>query len=104
MQSAGAKAFTDGIVAWNKKRYNLDVNPEAVVVTTGVHPGIIATLRTFCPPGSKVLLNTPTYNGFYGDLTATQTKPEESLMKEVDGRFQIDFEDFERRKIGRAHV
>jgi len=91
------KSFVDGIVAWNKRRYGLDVNPEAVVVTTGVHPGIIAALRTFCPPGSKVLLNTPTYNGFYGDLTATQTKPEESLMKEVDGRFQIDFEDFERR-------
>jgi len=97
MQSAGAKAFTDGIIAWNKKRYNVNVNPESVVITTGVHPGIIATLRTFCPPGSKVLLTTPTYNGFYGDLTATQTKPEESLMKYVDGRFQFDFEDFERR-------
>jgi cysteine-S-conjugate beta-lyase len=91
------KTFVDGIVAWNKKRYNIDVNPESVVITTGVHPGIIATLRTFCPPGTKVLLTTPTYNGFYGDLTATNTKPEESLMKYVDGRYQFDFDDFERR-------
>jgi len=91
------KSFVDGVVAWNKKRYNIDVNPESVVVTTGVHPGIIATLRTFCPPGTKVLLTTPTYNGFYGDLTATGTKPEESLMKYVDGRYQFDFDDFERR-------
>jgi cystathionine beta-lyase len=91
------KSFADGIIAWNKKRYGVDINPESLVITTGVHPGIIAALRTFCPPGSKVLLNTPTYNGFYGDLTASQTKPEENLMKEVDGRFQIDFEDFERR-------
>jgi cystathionine beta-lyase len=91
------KAFVDGIVAWNKKRYNIDVNPESVVVTTGVHPGLIATLKTYCPPGSKVLLTTPTYNGFYGDLTFTGTKPEESLMKVVDGRFQIDFDDFEKR-------
>jgi len=97
MQSPGPKAFVDGIIAWNKKRYNINVNPESVVITTGVHPGIIATLRTFCPPGSKVLLTTPTYNGFYGDLTATGTKPEESLMKYVDGRYQFDFEDFERR-------
>ena len=91
------KTFVEGIIAWNKKRYNIDVNPESVVITTGVHPGIIATLRTFCPPGSKVLLTTPTYNGFYGDLTATSTKPEESLMKYVDGRYQFDFDDFERR-------
>lgn len=91
------RTFVDGIVAWNKKRYGVDIDPELTVVTTGVHPGIIATLRTFSPPGTKVLLTTPTYNGFYGDLTATGTKPEESLMKVVDGRYQIDFDDFERR-------
>ena len=91
------KSFSEGIIAWNKKRYGLNVNPDSVVITTGVHPGIIAALRTFCPPGSKVLLNTPTYNGFYGDLTATGTKPEENRMKVVDGRYSIDFEDFERR-------
>ena len=49
------KSFTDTVVAWNKKRYGLTVDPESVVITTGVHPGIIAALRTFCPPGSKVL-------------------------------------------------
>ena len=42
-------------------------------ITTGVHPGIIAALRAFSPPGSKVLLTTPTYNGFYGDLRNTGT-------------------------------
>jgi cystathionine beta-lyase len=91
------KSFTDTVVAWNKKRYGLTVNPESVVITTGVHPGLIAALRTFCPPGSKVLLNTPTYNGFYGDLTYTKTIAEENPLKLVDGRYSIDFEDFERR-------
>jgi len=91
------KDFVEGIVAWNNKRYGLKVDPELTVITTGVHPGIIATLRAYCPPGSKVLLTTPTYNGFYGDLRYTGTKPEESLMKVVDGRFQIDFDDFEKR-------
>src|SRR5262245_673197 len=91
------KSFVEGIVAWNKRRHNLDVNPESVVITTGVHPGLIAAIATFCPRGGKVLLTTPTYNGFYGDLRFTGTKPEESQMKYVDGRFQLDFEDFERR-------
>jgi cystathionine beta-lyase len=62
-----------------------------------VHPGLIAAIRTFCPPGSKVLLNTPTYNGFYGDLTYTQTKAEENPLRLVNGKYSIDFEDFERR-------
>jgi cysteine-S-conjugate beta-lyase len=91
------KSFSESIVAWNKKRYGLGVNPESLVITTGVHPGLIAALKTFSPPGTKVLLLTPTYNGFYGDLTYTGTKPEESPLKLVDGRYSIDFEDFERR-------
>jgi len=97
MGGSQGRAFSEGIIAWNKKRYGLTVNPESLVITTGVHPGIIAALKTFCPPGSKVLLNTPTYNGFYGDLTYTQTKPEENPLKLVNGRYSIDFEDFERR-------
>jgi cystathionine beta-lyase len=91
------KQITDLVVAWNKKRYNLDVKPETVALSTGVHPAIIATLQTFSPRGSKVLLNTPTYNGFYSDLTFTGTKAEENPLKVVNGKFSIDFEDFERR-------
>jgi cystathionine beta-lyase len=90
-------SFVEGIAAWNKKRYGLTVNPDSIVITTGVHPGLIAALRAFAPPGSKVLLTTPVYNGFYGDLTYTGTKPEESPLKLVDGKYSIDFEDFERR-------
>ena len=44
-----------------------------------------------------MLLNTPTYNGFYGDLRASGTMAEENPMKVVNGRYSIDFEDFERR-------
>jgi len=91
------KTFAEQIASWNKERYKLNVDPESVIITTGVHPGIIATLRAVSPPGSKVLLITPTYNGFYGDLTYTDTKAEESLMKYVDGRYQIDVDDFEKR-------
>jgi cystathionine beta-lyase len=91
------KDFSEGIIRWNKRRYGIDINPDMLGITTGVHPGIIAALKTFSPPGSKVLLLTPTYNGFYSDLTFCRVKPEESPMKEVDGKFSIDFEDFERR-------
>src|SRR5438094_4469866 len=91
------KSFSEGIVSWNKRRYGININPDSLVITTGVHPGLIAALRTFSPPGTKVLLNTPTYNGFYGDLTYTGTIPEENPLKLVNGRYSIDLEDFERR-------
>src|SRR5690349_7202838 len=41
------KSFAEGIVNWNKRRYGVEINPESLVITTGVHPGIIAALRAF---------------------------------------------------------
>lgn len=97
MSGAFMRAHAQSIIDWNKRRYNVDINPDLLVMTAGVHPGIIATLKTFSPPGSKVLVQTPTYNGFYGDISAARCKPEESPLKVVNGRFSMDFEDLERR-------
>jgi cystathionine beta-lyase len=47
--------------------------------------------------GSKVLLQTPTYNGFYGDLRASQTLAEEVPLKVVNGQYAMDFEQFEKQ-------
>jgi cysteine-S-conjugate beta-lyase len=91
------RSYADAIVAWNKRRYGLEIDPDTVVLANGVHPGLIAALTTFAPPGSKVLLTSPTYNGFYGDLRYTRTLPEDSPMKLVNGRYSIDFDDFESR-------
>ncbi len=90
-------AYIESIVGWNKRRYGVEIDPATVVLTTGVHPGLIAALQTFSPPGSRVLLTTPTYNGFYSDLRHTRTIAEDSPMKVVDGKYSIDFDDFERR-------
>ena len=90
-------SYIDAIVNWNNRRYGLTINPDLLVLSNGVHPGLIAALKTFSPPGSRVLLATPAYDGFYSDLTFCQLKAEESLMKEINGRYAIDFEDLERR-------
>ena len=75
MASPGPTAFKKGIIDWNEQRYGIkNINPDQLGITTGVHAGIIAALRAFAPPGSKVLMATPIYNGFYGDLTVHQDR------------------------------
>lgn len=97
-------SFKQTIAQWNKKKYGLDVNTDLMDISTGVHPGLIAAIRAFNPVGSKVLLLTPTYNGFYSDLRATKTIAEESPLKLVNGKYSIDFEDFERRISHDTHT
>ena len=97
------QSYIDNVVDWNRRRYDLEIDPASLVWTTGVHPGLIAALQTFAPPGTRVLLSTPTYNGFYSDLRYTNTVAEESPLTLTNGRYSIDFDDFEQR-AARANV
>jgi cystathionine beta-lyase len=91
------RAYMEGIINWNKRHYGIKINPDLLLITDGVHPGIISVLKTFSPPGSKVIVQTPTYDGFYSDIAYVGCKPEENPLKLVNGRYAMDFEDLERR-------
>jgi cystathionine beta-lyase len=54
-------------------------------------------LRAFAPPGSKVLMATPIYNAFYFDIYGSKLIANESVMKQANGRYEIDWDDLERR-------
>ena len=89
--------YFEALADYEQRRYGLTVDPASIRLTTGVHPGLIAALRAFAPPESPVLLTTPVYSGFYSDIRITHTRADESEMRWVDGRYEIDWEDFERR-------
>ncbi|MEM9207946.1 MAG: aminotransferase class I/II-fold pyridoxal phosphate-dependent enzyme [Pseudomonadota bacterium] len=88
----------EAIVEWNKVRYDVDVDPDTVTMCSGVHNGLISTLNAVSRPGSKTIMNTPTYNGFYTDLRLSRTLVNDSEMYvDDDGKYQVDWDDFEAR-------
>ena len=92
------KSYIESIVQWNSERHGLTVDPATIKISSGVHTPLIAALNAVCKPGTKVLLNTPTYNGFYGDLHWSRTEVNDSEMyKDDDGVYHIDWDDFEAR-------
>ncbi|HEY6547314.1 MAG TPA: aminotransferase class I/II-fold pyridoxal phosphate-dependent enzyme [Vicinamibacteria bacterium] len=98
LDEAKSKAdMAEAIAAWNKRRYGVDIDPASIELAGGVHPALISALQTFSPRGSRVLLQTPTYDGFYTDLNFTGTRAEESPLRREGNRYSMDFEDFERR-------
>jgi cystathionine beta-lyase len=88
-------SLRDAIVQWNGERHNLDLDPDSVVVSDGVYPGVIAALRTFAPKGSKVLMLTPTYDGFPYHCRHTQVEQVQSEMLYKNGTYQVDWADLE---------
>ena len=90
-------SYVESIVNWNKRRHGFEIDPDLLLHSDGVHPAIISTLRAFCPPGSKVLVQAPVYNGFYTDIRVVGCEASESPMTLVNGRYAMDFDDLERR-------
>jgi cystathionine beta-lyase len=97
-------SYAESIVQWNKRRYNLTIDPKTIVHSPALHPAIIATLRAFSPPGSKVLVPSPAYSGFYSDIRVAGLRPEDCPFRLVNGRYQFDFEDLERHISHDTHT
>ncbi|MDX1482670.1 MAG: aminotransferase class I/II-fold pyridoxal phosphate-dependent enzyme, partial [Woeseiaceae bacterium] len=78
------------------ERYGIKVPFETITMSSGVHNGLISTLNAVSRPGTKTLMNTPTYNGFYTDLRLSRTLENDSEMwVDDDGVYHIDWDDFE---------
>ena len=89
-------SYIESIVNWNKRQHDIDINPDLIVHSDGVHPALLSTLKAFCPPGSKVIVQGPTYSGFYTDIKIIGCQVVENHHKLVNGRYVMDFEDLER--------
>ena len=89
--------FFPAICDWNRERHGLEINPDLMALSDGVHPALIAALKALARPGSRVLLTTSTYSGFYTDLRESHTLAEESPMIVENGVHRMDFDDLESR-------
>jgi cystathionine beta-lyase len=46
------QSFLEAIVGWNKRRYGIDIHPDRMLLSTGVHPSIVSALRAFSYPAA----------------------------------------------------
>ncbi len=90
-------SLREAIVTWNGERHDVEIDPESLVISAGVYPGIIGALRTFAPPASKVLLLSPIYDGFYYHCRHTRVVANDSPMIYRNGRYEVDWADLESR-------
>lgn len=89
--------YKDNIVAWNKTRYNEDVDPDTILNCLGVLDGVTSALVTWTEPGDKVILHTPNYSSFFGVIPGSLCELVESpMVHKEDGTYEFDYADTER--------
>jgi cystathionine beta-lyase len=87
------EVFTDRC----RKRYGWDVPPEAVMLMPGVNPANNVAARSVCVPGDGFVILTPAYPPILrvpGNVALEAQLP--ALARRADGRYEIDFDAFER--------
>ena len=85
----------EGIVNWNGEYHNIDLDRREITLSDAVYPGMIAGMRSFIPPGGKVLIMSPAYSGFYTMARAANVQTVDSKMTYNNGRWAPDWADLE---------
>lgn len=98
--------FEESVQRWEKVRFGWDIDPHAVKYANGVLPFLMYAIRAFTYPGDKVIIQSPIYPPFPAIIQHNgRTVVDSPLKQDAEGRYQIDFEDFEEKlKCTRAKL
>lgn len=88
---------TEALQQWLNKRHGWEIQPSWVLYSPGVVPTIGMAIQTLTKPGEKVLLQSPVYTPFFNMIEKNERVVVNSPLKLVDGRFEIDFANFEEK-------
>lgn len=90
-------AFEESIARWYKVRHNTVLNPDYIDFSPCVIPAMIWFVNEFSSIGDKVLLQTPVYPPFHELVKNNGRQLVYNEMNLVNGRYEIDFEDLEKK-------
>ena len=96
-------SYYEAVCGWQKRRNGWDVDPKMISFAVGVVPAMSSMVNVFTKPEDKVLIQTPVYSEFYDVTESWGRQVVESPLKEKDGVWSINWEDFE-KKAGEAKM
>lgn len=95
--------YYEAVSGWFQRHFEWKPESEWLVKTPGVVFALAMAIRALTEPGDGVLIQTPVYYPFYSVIRDNDRKIVENELLYKDGRYEIDFADFE-EKIRNDHV
>jgi aspartate/methionine/tyrosine aminotransferase len=93
--SLGHPDLRKAIADFYMKEYNVTVDPECIVVTSGSSPAILLILMLLCEPESEVIMSNPGYACYRNFTLAAHANPVLVPLRASSG-FQYDIEDIKK--------
>lgn len=97
------EAYGETVCSWYRTHFGWDCKGRWIVRTPGVVFALGVAIQSFTSPGDGVLIQQPVYYPFESLIRSNGRHLVDSELVYEDGRYHIDFEDFE-RKVVDGHV
>ena len=91
--------YFEALAGWMQRRYDWEIKPDWIVRTHGVVVAFSIAIRACTKPGDAILLQPPVYHPMHSAIVDNDRRLVCNELRLVDGRFEIDFEDFERKVV-----
>lgn len=89
--------YFNAIYNWYKTRFDWEIDQSWLVKTPGVVYAIALAIRAFTQEGDSVIIQQPVYYPFSTTVTSNKRKLVNNSLVYEDGKYHIDFEDFEEK-------
>lgn len=90
-------SYYEAVIRWYSTRFGWTPKREWHATTPGVVHALSCAVRAFAKEGEGVLIQPPVYSPFASAVTMNGRKLVENPLIYQDGRYQLDFEDFENK-------
>ena len=90
-------SYFEAVQGWEERRKGWKPDTELMSWSLGVVPTMSAIVKLFSEKCDKVMIQTPVYSEFYDVVEAWDREVVENQLVEEDGKWHIDFDDFERK-------
>lgn len=83
------------IIDWFSTRHQWQIEREWIQMAPGVVPSLFATVNALTKEGEGVIVQPPVYFPFFSAVTTNNRKLLLNPLREIDGRYEMDFEHLE---------
>lgn len=90
-------AYYEAVTGWFSRRYQWNIDPDDLIYVNGTIKALEITLETLTASGDGVLITPPVYSPFQEIIEQTGRRPVLSPLRNDDGYYSVDFDDFERK-------
>jgi cystathionine beta-lyase len=95
--SEGKEDYFTAVANWYEKHFDWHIKRSWLVKTPGVVYALAMAVRAFTKPNDGVMIQQPVYYPFSEVILDNDRRLVNNSLKNVNGHYEIDFEDFERK-------